>query len=54
MVEVAKSMGLRLSKRYPGVGDMAGLEEEHRLATLELPLVKYDQVKRLHKRRKMT
>ncbi|XP_023685351.1 DNA-directed RNA polymerase I subunit RPA49 [Paramormyrops kingsleyae] len=54
MVEVAKSMGLRLSKRYPGAGDMAGLEEEHRLATLELPLVKYDQPKRQHKRKKMT
>ncbi|KAJ8336046.1 hypothetical protein SKAU_G00393890 [Synaphobranchus kaupii] len=55
MLEVAKSMGLKLSKRLVSEegGPGAGPENEHRLATLELPLAKYEQLLQRRKRKKM-
>lgn len=52
MTEVAKSMGLTLSK-FKGKGEEAALEDEHRHASLVLPLVKYEQFTERRKRRKM-
>ncbi|KAL4640329.1 DNA-directed RNA polymerase I subunit RPA49 [Arapaima gigas] len=51
MVEVAKAMGLKLSKQLNMVG--GGPPEEHHMASLVLPLVKYEKPKMLHKRKKM-
>ncbi|KAJ8410990.1 hypothetical protein AAFF_G00180250 [Aldrovandia affinis] len=54
MLEVAKSMRLKLSKR-PMAEEEGGArpEDEHRLATLELPLAKYEQFGQRRKRKKM-
>uniref|UniRef100_A0A673C1G7 RNA polymerase I subunit E n=2 Tax=Sphaeramia orbicularis TaxID=375764 RepID=A0A673C1G7_9TELE len=52
MIEVAKSMGLTLSK-FKGKGEEAALEDDHRHASLILPLVKYEQFMERRKRRKM-
>ncbi|KAM3623403.1 uncharacterized protein V6R79_010742 [Siganus canaliculatus] len=51
MIEVAKSMGLTLL-RPPR--DRTGMPDEHRMASLVLPLVKYDQFMERRKRKKMT
>lgn len=53
MQEVAKSMGLKLSRPARGKAKEAGLEVEHRLAILELPLVKYEPLLDNRKRKKM-
>ncbi|XP_070773875.1 DNA-directed RNA polymerase I subunit RPA49 [Enoplosus armatus] len=53
MIEVAKSMGLTLIKQARGRADEAGLRDEHRQASLVLPLVKYDQFMERRKRKKM-
>ncbi|XP_044047609.1 DNA-directed RNA polymerase I subunit RPA49 [Siniperca chuatsi] len=53
MIEVAKSMGLTLIKPARGKADEAGLRDEHRQASLVLPLVKYDQFIERQKRKKM-
>ncbi|KAM3864858.1 DNA-directed RNA polymerase I subunit RPA49 [Diretmus argenteus] len=53
MLEVAKSMGLTLSKPARGKADEAGLRDDHRLASLVLPLVKYEQLTERRKRKKM-
>ncbi|KAJ8281331.1 hypothetical protein GJAV_G00066280 [Gymnothorax javanicus] len=53
MVDVAKTMGLRLSKRPVSEEGGVGPENEHRLATLELPLVKYEHLSQRRKRKKM-
>ncbi|XP_053193562.1 DNA-directed RNA polymerase I subunit RPA49 isoform X2 [Scomber japonicus] len=53
MTEVAKSMGLTLTKSGRGKADNAELRDEHRYASLVLPLVKYEQFMERRKRRKM-
>lgn len=53
MIEVAKSMGLTLLKPARGKADVAELRDEHRHASLVLPLVKYDQFMERRKRKKM-
>lgn len=53
MTEVAKSMGLTLIRPARGKVDEAGLRDEHREASLVLPLVKYDQFLERRKRKKM-
>ncbi|XP_061100470.1 DNA-directed RNA polymerase I subunit RPA49 isoform X1 [Conger conger] len=53
MLEVAKSMGLKLSRRPVSEEGGLGPENEHRLATLELPLAKYDHLVQRRKRKKM-
>lgn len=52
MLEVAKSLGLTLSKHTRAKGDEVGPRDEHRLASLVLPLVKYEP-KMDRKRKKM-
>ncbi|XP_041838925.1 DNA-directed RNA polymerase I subunit RPA49 [Melanotaenia boesemani] len=53
MIEVAKSMGLTLSKPVRAKSDEAGLHDDHRQASVVLPLVKYDQFLERRKRKKM-
>ncbi|KAM7394212.1 hypothetical protein PAMP_021025 [Pampus punctatissimus] len=53
MTEVAKSMGLTLMKPARGKAGEAELRDEHRYASLVLPLVKYDQFMERRKRKKM-
>ncbi|XP_047434599.1 DNA-directed RNA polymerase I subunit RPA49 [Mugil cephalus] len=53
VIEIAKSMGLTLIKPPRAKADEALLREEHRQATLALPLVKYDQFTERRKRKKM-
>lgn len=53
MIEVAKSMGLALIKPPRVKAEEAALREEHRQATLVLPLIKYDQFMERRKRKKM-
>uniref|UniRef100_A0A8C4IUC3 DNA-directed RNA polymerase I subunit RPA49 n=1 Tax=Dicentrarchus labrax TaxID=13489 RepID=A0A8C4IUC3_DICLA len=53
MTEVAKSMGLTLIKPARGKSNEDGLRDEHRHASLVLPLVKYDQFMERRKRKKM-
>ncbi|XP_023274973.1 DNA-directed RNA polymerase I subunit RPA49 [Seriola lalandi dorsalis] len=53
IIEVAKSMGLTLTKPSRGKTEEAGLRDEHRQASLVLPLVKYDQFMERRKRKKM-
>ncbi|XP_015231731.1 PREDICTED: DNA-directed RNA polymerase I subunit RPA49 [Cyprinodon variegatus] len=53
MIEVAKSMGLSLIKPPRTKGDEAAQGGDHRLATVVLPLVKYDQFAERRKRKKM-
>lgn len=53
MTEVAKSMGLTLIRPARGKGEEAGLRDQHRQASLVLPLVKYDQFMERRKRKKM-
>ncbi|XP_018593385.2 DNA-directed RNA polymerase I subunit RPA49 [Scleropages formosus] len=51
IVEVAKAMGLKLSKQLTTAG--GSLLEEHRMATLVLPLVRHEKPTMLRKRKKM-
>ncbi|KAL2098427.1 hypothetical protein ACEWY4_007634 [Coilia grayii] len=53
MVEVAKSMGLKLSKMPSEGRDQADSFDEHRIATLQLPLVKYERFTQNKKRKKL-
>ncbi|KAG7458692.1 hypothetical protein MATL_G00223340 [Megalops atlanticus] len=53
MLEVAKAMGLRMSRRPVAAEGEAGLEDGHRLAMLELPLAKYEHAGQRRKRKKM-
>lgn len=53
MTEIAKSMGLTLPKSGRGKADKAELRDEHKYASLVLPLVKYDQFMERRKRKKM-
>ncbi|XP_062285326.1 DNA-directed RNA polymerase I subunit RPA49 isoform X1 [Scomber scombrus] len=53
MTEVAKSMGLTLAKSGRGKADDAELRDEHKYASLVLPLVKYEQFTERRKRKKM-
>uniref|UniRef100_A0A3Q2P825 RNA polymerase I subunit E n=1 Tax=Fundulus heteroclitus TaxID=8078 RepID=A0A3Q2P825_FUNHE len=53
MIEVAKSMGLSMIKPARTKGSEAVLSDDHRQATVVLPLVKYDQFVERRKRRKM-
>lgn len=43
MLELAKAMGLTLSRQSAHTREQAGTQEEHRMASLVLPLVHYDQ-----------
>ncbi|KAM9362979.1 DNA-directed RNA polymerase I subunit RPA49 [Symphorus nematophorus] len=53
MIEVAKSMGLTLIRPHRGKAAEAELGDEHKQASLVLPLVKYDQFMERRKRKKM-
>nr|XP_020452660.1 DNA-directed RNA polymerase I subunit RPA49 isoform X2 [Monopterus albus] len=53
MIEVAKSMGLTLSRPAKGKDDQAVLQDKHKHASVVLPLVKYDQFVERRKRKKM-
>uniref|UniRef100_A0A3B3XVT2 RNA polymerase I subunit E n=1 Tax=Poecilia mexicana TaxID=48701 RepID=A0A3B3XVT2_9TELE len=53
MTEIAKSMGLSLIKPARAKWDEAALSDEHRQATVVLPLVKYDKFVERRKRKKM-
>lgn len=53
MIEVAKSMGLTLNKQPRVKAEDAALRDDHREASLVLPLVKYDQFMERRKRKKM-
>lgn len=52
MIEIAKSMRLTLIKTPRAKADEGGLREEHRQATLVLPLAKYDQSSGKRKRKR--
>ncbi|XP_060772554.1 DNA-directed RNA polymerase I subunit RPA49 [Neoarius graeffei] len=53
MLEVAKAMGLTLSRQSMYSLEEAGLQDDHRMASLELPLVRYERRMERQKRRKM-
>ncbi|XP_013887422.1 DNA-directed RNA polymerase I subunit RPA49 [Austrofundulus limnaeus] len=53
MTEVAKSMGLSLFKPARDKNKETTLSQDHRKASLDLPLVKYDQFLERRKRKKM-
>ncbi|XP_051940519.1 DNA-directed RNA polymerase I subunit RPA49 [Hippocampus zosterae] len=53
IIEVAKSMGLTLVKKPRGKNIVAGWQDEHKQASLILPLVKYDHFVERRKRKKM-
>ncbi|XP_028269000.1 DNA-directed RNA polymerase I subunit RPA49 [Parambassis ranga] len=53
MTEVAKSMGLTLTKQPRSKTDETALRDDHREASLLLPLVKHDQFTERRKRKKM-
>ncbi|KAK2919008.1 hypothetical protein Q8A73_003379 [Channa argus] len=53
MIEIAKSMGLTLIRPARVKGEEAEPRDEHRHASLVLPLVKYDQFLERRKRKKM-
>lgn len=53
MIEVAKSMGLTLSRTPQVKAEEDGQGDEHRLASLILPLVKYNKFVERQKRKKM-
>ncbi|XP_070683983.1 DNA-directed RNA polymerase I subunit RPA49 [Pempheris klunzingeri] len=53
MIEVAKSMGLTLIKSARAKAGEARQQDEHKEASLCLPLVKYDQFNERRKRKKM-
>ncbi|XP_061687034.1 DNA-directed RNA polymerase I subunit RPA49 [Syngnathoides biaculeatus] len=53
IIEVAKSMGLTLAKPPRGKKAVTGLQEEHKRASLVLPLVKHDTYGERRKRKRM-
>ncbi|XP_034043393.1 DNA-directed RNA polymerase I subunit RPA49 [Thalassophryne amazonica] len=53
MLEVAKSMGLTISNPGRAKGDDPGVQDEHRRASLVLPLPKYEPFRERRKRKKM-
>lgn len=53
MLEVAKAMGLKLSRQAHHSLEESGLQDEHRVASLELPLVHYERRMESRKRKKM-
>ncbi|XP_016426030.1 DNA-directed RNA polymerase I subunit RPA49-like [Sinocyclocheilus rhinocerous] len=53
MLEVAKAMGLTLSRQSAHSREQAGTQEEHRMASLVLPLVHYEQRMDHRKRKRM-
>uniref|UniRef100_A0A671MF39 RNA polymerase I subunit E n=1 Tax=Sinocyclocheilus anshuiensis TaxID=1608454 RepID=A0A671MF39_9TELE len=53
MLEVAKAMGLTLSRQSAHSREQAGTQEEHRMASLVLPLVHYEQRMGRRKRKRM-
>lgn len=53
MIEVAKSMGLTLSRSSKTKGEETTLLDDHKHACLNLPLVKYDKFTERRKRKKM-
>lgn len=53
MIEIAKSMGLTVIKPARLKADETELQDEHKMASLRLPLVKYDQMIERRKRKKM-
>lgn len=52
MIEIAKAMRLKISKR--SVSLAAGMEEEHKLGTLCIPLPPAQSLDRQSKRRRIT
>ncbi|XP_054545333.1 DNA-directed RNA polymerase I subunit RPA49 isoform X2 [Talpa occidentalis] len=52
MIEIAKAMRLRISKRRVALA--AGMEEDHKLGTLHIPLPPAQNAERQSKRRKIT
>lgn len=53
MVEVAKSMRLTLCRPPRGKVPKDGLQDQHKKASLVLPLATYDQLRDRPKRKKM-
>ncbi|MCI4395021.1 hypothetical protein PGIGA_G00175560 [Pangasianodon gigas] len=53
MLEVAKAMGLTLSRQSLHSLEESGLQDDHRMASLELPLVRYERRMESRKRKKM-
>lgn len=53
MLEVAKAMGLKLSRQTTLSSEESGLRDEHRIASLELPLVNYERRLERRKRKRM-
>ncbi|XP_073699322.1 DNA-directed RNA polymerase I subunit RPA49 [Garra rufa] len=53
MMELAKAMGLKLSRQSAHSKEHAGTTEEHRMASLVLPLVQYNRPMERKKRRRM-
>ncbi|XP_043103824.1 DNA-directed RNA polymerase I subunit RPA49 [Puntigrus tetrazona] len=53
MLEVAKAMGLTLSRQSAHSREEVGTQEEHRMASLVLPLVHYDRRIERRKRKRM-
>ncbi|KAI5087765.1 DNA-directed RNA polymerase I subunit RPA49 [Silurus meridionalis] len=53
MLEVAKAMGLKLSRQSIHNLEESGLQDDHRMASLELPLVRYERRMESRKRKKM-
>ncbi|KAI2668627.1 DNA-directed RNA polymerase I subunit RPA49 [Labeo rohita] len=53
MMELAKAMGLTLSRQLAQSKEQSGTQEEHRMASLVLPLVKYDRRMERRKRKRM-
>ncbi|MBN3281031.1 RPA49 polymerase, partial [Polyodon spathula] len=51
MLEIAKAMGLKITKRSVSVS--GGVSEDHKFGTLVLPLLKYDQGGNQRKRKRM-
>jgi len=51
MLELAKAMGLTLSRQ--AVSNREGMQDEHRMASLVLPLVRYDRRVERKKRKRM-
>lgn len=53
MLEVAKAMGLTLSRQSTHSLEESGLQDDHRMASLVLPLVRYERRMESRKRKKM-
>ncbi|KAF4071597.1 hypothetical protein AMELA_G00275120 [Ameiurus melas] len=53
MLEVAKAMGLTLSRKTFHSLEEAGLQDDHKMASLVLPLVRYERRMESRKRKKM-